>query len=398
MPRIAIVAGEASGDYLAAHLITAVHAVAADVQFEGIAGPRMQAAGCRVLFAQEPLAVRGYVEVLRNLPEILRIKRSLLATLKADPPDLFIGVDAPDFNLGVEAELKRAGIRTAHYISPSIWAWRPERIHQIKTAVDRMLTVFPFEAEIYHRAGIAATYTGHPMADEVPTLSQSDARAQLRLPQAAPIFLLMPGSRQSELAAHAELFIQTAALLHAQLPQAQFLVPLATRETREQFEAARYRCEAMSLPITLLFGHAQLAMAAANVALIASGTATLEAALMRCPMVITYRMPQLSWQLMKRKALIPYVGLPNILASEFLVPELLQEDATPPLLARALLAWVRTPHAVEALQARFATLHRTLRRDSAKLLGEEVLALVGRPPRPIGRPAESGVQLATSRR
>lgn len=376
MARIAIVAGEASGDYLAAHLIRAVKAADPRIEFFGIAGPRMQAAGCQSLYPQEPLAVRGYVEVLKNLSEILSIKRALVQSLKANPPDLFIGVDAPDFNLGVETILRHAGIRTAHYVSPSIWAWRPERMTRIKSACDKMITLFPFEAEIYHRAGVPATYTGHPMADEVPTLTRFDARAQLRVRQSAPIFLLMPGSRQSELAAHAGVFLEAAKRIYAALPESQFLVPLATRETRELFEKAVHVHEAAELPITTLFGHAQLAMAACDVALIASGTATLEAALMRCPMVIAYRMPALSWRIMKKKALIPYVGLPNILAGEFIVPELLQDDATPENLAQALLAWYRTPAARDALSARFATMHASLKRDSAARLAEEVLAML----------------------
>jgi lipid-A-disaccharide synthase len=381
MPRIAIVAGEASGDYLAAHLIRAVTSADPTVRFYGIAGPRMQAAGCESLFPQEPLAVRGYVEVLKNLSEILAIKRGLIRALKADPPDLFIGVDAPDFNLGVETILRHERIRTAHYVSPSIWAWRPERITRIKAACDKMLTIFPFEAEIYHRAGVAVAYTGHPMADEVPTLTQRDARAQLRLRANAPIFLLMPGSRQSELAAHAGVFLAAAKQIRQALPEAEFLVPLATRETRDLFANAIHDHDAADVPITTLFGHAQLAMAACDVALIASGTATLEAALMRCPMVIAYRMPALSWRIMKKKALIPYVGLPNILAGDFIVPELLQDDATADNLAQAVLAWYRTPAARDALKARFETMHTSLKRNSSARLAEEVLGMLGRAPR-----------------
>jgi lipid-A-disaccharide synthase len=396
--RIAIVAGEASGDYLAAHLIRAVQHADPSVHFYGIAGPRMQAAGCEATFAQEPLAVRGYVEVLKNLRAILRIKRQLLAELKRDPPDLFIGVDAPDFNLGVETVLKQAGIPTLHYVSPSIWAWRPERIERIRAAVSKIITIFPFEAEIYHRAGIPAAYTGHPMAEEVSRQTVADARAQLRLRQSIPIFLLMPGSRQSELTAHADLFIATAKEILKTLPDAQFLVPLATRETREQFTIALHRADAVNLPITTLFGHAQMAMAAADVALIASGTATLEAALMRCPMVITYRMPGLSWRIMKKKALIPYVGLPNILAADFIVPELLQDDATPANLAQAMVAWFHSTDAREAVQARFAAMHSSLARDSSTLLAQEVLTMVGRSPRRRAPAALSGVNLATGGR
>jgi len=360
--RVAIVAGEASGDMLGAALVRAVHSRFPGTQFYGIAGPRMIAAGARTLVPMEKLSVRGYVEAMRSLPELLRIRRNLASQLAADRPDLFIGVDAPDFNLGLEAKLKRAGIPTVHYVSPSIWAWRPGRLPSIGRAVDRVLTIFPFESAIYERAGIAATYVGHPLADEIPLApNRVEARAQLRLGAATTAVALLPGSRRGELEAHADLFIDTALRLAGRRPGMRFFVPLATRETRDYFEARLYAREAQELDLTILFGHARLAMQAADCALVASGTATLEGALARCPMVITYRVPALTYRLMMRKPLLPYVGLPNILAGEFIVPELLQDHATPENLEQALVNWLDHKVARERLLARYDAIHAELR-------------------------------------
>ena len=364
--KIGIVAGEASGDLLGSLLIKAVRERHPHAEFVGIAGPRMQAAGAISWFPMEKLAVRGYVEVLRHFREILGIRRALAARLRAEPPAFFIGIDAPDFNLALEARLKAAGIPAIHYVSPSLWAWRGERIHAIKKSVTRMLTLFPFEARIYENAAIPVTYVGHPLADAVPLKPQRDeAREQLKLKPDALYIALLPGSRQTELDYHADLFIDTAVALSAALPDARFLVPLATRETREQFDVARYRRNAQHLPIQILFGHAELALAAADVALVASGTATLEAALLRCPHVITYRMAPLTWRMMQRKSYLPYVGLPNILAGEFVVPEILQDDATPANLAQAVLNLLRHKPMREKMQACFESLHLALRQDNA---------------------------------
>ena len=358
--RVAIVAGEASGDMLGAALIRALKERWPDIDFYGIAGPKMIAEGARTLYPMEKLAVRGYVEVLRHLREIFAIRLGLRKQILADRPDLFIGVDAPDFNLGLEARLKAAGIPTVHYVSPSIWAWRPERIHAIARAVDHMLVMFPFEEEIYRKAGIPVTFVGHPLADTMPLEpDRREARAQLRL-GGSPAVALLPGSRVNELELHADLVIETARELAEHRPELRFFVPLATRETREYFEGRLYALEARELPITILFGHARLALHAADVALVASGTATLEAALARCPMVITYRLNRLTWWLVKRKALLPYAGLPNILAGEFIVPELLQDDATPANLAQALGNWLDNKVAREHLRGRFASLHAAL--------------------------------------
>ena len=364
MKRVAIVAGEASGDMLGAALIRALRKRMPDVDFYGIAGPKMVGEGARALFALEKLAVRGYVEALKHIPEILAIRRKLARLLLDEPPDLFIGVDAPDFNLGLEARLRSAGIRTVHYVSPSLWAWRPERIHAIKRAVDLMLVVFPFEEAIYRKAGVPVSYVGHPLADAMALVpDHEEARAQLRLPSTACAVALLPGSRVSELEWHADLMIETARTLAAARPGMRFFVPLATRETRDFFESRLYALEARGLPITVLFGHAHLALHAADAALVASGTATLEAALARCPMVITYRVPPLTYRLMMRKALLPYVGLPNILSGEFVVPELLQEEATPEHLAQALGNWLEAKSARDRLRERFAHLHAELACD-----------------------------------
>ena len=364
--KIAIVAGEASGDLLGAALIRALRERWPDLEFEGIAGPKMQAEGAVSLHPMETLSVRGYVEVLRNLRELLRIRRGLVRRLLESPPDLFIGIDAPDFNLGVELKLRAAGIRTVHYVSPSIWAWRPERIHAIARAVDHMLVMFPFEEKIYSDAGVRVTYVGHPLADAMPLKpDREEARAQLRLGSTSVPVALLPGSRVSELELHADLLIDTAAQLHRQRPELRFFVPLATRETREHFEARLYAKQARELPIEMLFGHARLALHAAEAAIVASGTATLEAALARCPMVITYRIHPITFRMVKRRWVkrtktLPYVGLPNILSGEFIVPELLQADATPANLSQALLNWLDSKEARERLRERFAALHESL--------------------------------------
>ena len=385
--KIGIVAGETSGDLLGALLIKALKQDYPQLEFVGIAGPKMQSEGAVSWYSMEKLAVRGYVEVLKSYREILSIRNGLKDRFLKDRPALFIGIDAPDFNLGLERALKAAGIPAIHYVSPSIWAWRGERIHKIKGAVDHMLTVFPFEPAIYAKAGIAATFVGHPTADNVPQASQREyARTQLRLKPDEMIVSLLPGSRQTELDYHAELFIETAKELLKKFPQARFLVPLATRETREQFEGMQWKLNAQDLPIQILFGHANFALAAADVALVASGTATLEAALLRCPHVIAYRMSPTTYRLMKKKAYLPYVGLPNILAGEWLVPELLQDDATPANLARALGNWLLHKDAAERLRGRFAEIHASLAVNNADRV-REVL-------RPFLSKAAGGRQIA----
>jgi lipid-A-disaccharide synthase len=376
-----MVAGEASGDLLGSRLIRAIRAERPDARFFGIGGPKMIAEGFDTWFPQEKLAVRGLVEVVRHLRELLAIRRELVRRIHAERPQLFIGVDAPDFNLGVELRLKRAGITTAHFVGPTVWAWRPGRIKKIRRAVSHMLVLFPFEPPIYEQAGIPVTYTGHPLADEIPeAVDRAALREQLRLPGNVPVIALLPGSRQSEIEHMAPLFIAAARLILERLPDARFLVPLVTRESRERFEEAVWKAEARDLPLAMLFGHAQDAIAACDVALAASGTVTLEAALLRRPMVIAYRVSPVTAAIVRRLVRIPYAGLPNILNGDWLVPELLQDEATPENAAQAVVNLVRDPVLRERLDARFAALHDTLRRDAATQAARALLPYLGHAP------------------
>src|SRR5438105_1007245 len=373
-PTIAFVAGEASGDALGAGLIDALRELRPDLSFVGIGGPRMEAAGCEIWWPAEKLAVRGYAEVFKHLPELLAIRRRLGRRLKKLRPAAFVGIDAPDFNFALEARLKRAGIPTVHYVSPSLWAWRENRVEKIRRAVDRMLTLFPFEAGIYESAGVPVTYVGHPSAQEIPLHpDRAGMRKRLKLRPGQPVFALLPGSRQSELSLHAQLFVDTARLLSQRHADAHFLVPLATRETRLQFETALYRLD-QPLPLTILYGHASDALTAADVALVASGTATLEAALHKCPMVITYRLTRFTAALVARKLRLPYVGLPNILFGRFVVPELLQDAATPENLEQALTNLLFDKALRVKLVTAFENLHRALQADTAQRAAQTVLA------------------------
>ncbi len=377
-PRtIAIVAGEASGDLLGSQLILALREHLPALNVVGIGGPRMEAAGMDVWFPLEKLAVRGYFEVLKHYLEIVGIRRKLRRRLFKTRPDVFIGIDAPDFNLELERGLKARGIPTVHYVSPAIWMWRRERLGKIKRAVSRMLTLFPFEEDIYRDAGVDVAFVGHPLADMLDQIPRDDAaRDQLRLPPASPVVALLPGSRQSELKYMADLFIRTAKLIHARLPHAVFLVPLTTRETRVMFETALYHNDAEELPLTIMFGHAQDAMAAADVVLVASGTATLEAALLCKPMVITYKMPPATYWLLQGKGYLPYYGLPNILAREFVVPEFIQDDATPQNLSQALLNLLADVATRDRIAARFAAMSASLHRGAARQAALAVLPML----------------------
>jgi lipid-A-disaccharide synthase len=373
MPTIGIVAGEASGDLLGSHLIVELKKHRPDLDFIGIAGPKMMAEGAKTLYPMERLAVRGYFEVLRHYWGLLRMRRQLVQYFLKNPPDLFIGIDAPDFNLGLEAVLRRRGIRTFHYVSPSIWAWRRGRIKKIRRAAGHVLCLFPFEKPIYDEAGIPSTYVGHPLADMIPLKHDMiAARAEMKITPPGLVIALLPGSRQSELDYMADLFIKAALKIVQEVPDVQFLVPLATRETRAKFEQAIYRNNAHEISFKLLFGHAHMAMAAADGVIVASGTATLEAALLGRPMVIAYRMSAWSWPLMKRMGYLPWVGLPNILAERDVVPELLQDKATPEALADELLRMVFDKERVTAIQSQFAEIHRQLRQNS----GEKAAAVV----------------------
>ncbi|NTV95072.1 MAG: lipid-A-disaccharide synthase [Thiobacillus sp.] len=366
---IGIVAGEASGDLLGSLLIKSLREHRDDLNFQGIAGPKMQAQGARSRFPMETLSVRGYVEALASLRKILAIRRNLAGQMLRQRPRLFIGIDAPDFNLALETRLKRAGVPTVHFISPSIWAWRKERIHKVRKAVSHMLLIFPFEDAIYREAGIPATYVGHPLAYALPAQpNRKGAREKLGLEQGASYLALLPGSRQSEVQQLAELYLETAKRLHAERPDLRFLVPLATQETRRLFEEAIYRLDASELPIRILFGHAHDALQAADAALVASGTATLEAALLDCPHVITYKVPWLTYKLMMSRAYLPWVGLPNILANRDVVPELIQDKARPELLTEALLQLLSDTDQREDMLDAFAGIRASLRRDTPRLI------------------------------
>jgi len=371
---IGVVAGEASGDFLGAHLMAALRRRLPGVRFAGMGGPRMEAEGLDSWYPMERLAVRGYAEVLRHYPGLVAMRRELGSRLIAHKPDLFIGIDAPDFNLGLEARLKRARIPTLHYVSPSIWAWRGGRIKSIARAVNHMLVLFPFEQPLYEKAGIPATFVGHPMADQIPEADQTAAaREQLRLSPGDTVVALLPGSRQSELRYHAEVFVRTARIMSARRRELRFLVPLVSRETRVIFEQALYGQDAADLPLTVLFGHAREALAACDAALVASGTATLETALLRKPMVITYRMAKSSWRIMSRMGYQPWVGLPNIIAGEFVVPELLQDEAVPENLSQAMLNLLADPQVRRRVARRFGELHRVLRQGAADKAAQAVL-------------------------
>lgn len=375
--RIALVAGEASGDVLGASLIDALKARVPEAQFYGIGGPLMISAGLQSEYEQEKLAVRGAAEVVRHLPEILSIRRGLIKKLKAWQPDVMVGIDAPDFNLAIERKLKHAGIPTVHYVSPTVWAWRKGRTKKIVAAVNQLLCLFPFEPACYKGQGLDPVFVGHPLADEIdPLISRSDTRKVLNLPEAAPLITLMPGSRQSELAFHAQLFVETANQVAAELPDALFLVPLTTKVTRQIFEEALHRHGAANLPVRILFGHAREALAASDLGLICSGTATLEAALLKCPMIITYRLSSFSAWVYKKLRYLTWVGLPNILLGRFMVPELLQDDATPQKLSQALISLWRDPHRRAEMERNFADIHHKLRQDSAARAAETVLACI----------------------
>ncbi len=373
--RIAVVAGEASGDLLASHLIGALKKHLPDAVFYGIGGPKMQAQGFDAWWPMDKLSVMGYWDALKHYREIAGIRRQLKKRLLELRPDVFIGVDAPDFNLGLEADLKAAGVRTIHYVSPSIWAWRGGRIKKIARAVNRVLALFPMEPPLYEKERIPVTYVGHPLADIIPLeTSKLAVREKLSLPRDYPVFGMLPGSRRGELEMMADTFVQTARIIRERfLPQAIFVVPLATRETRLQFEAAIYRQQAGDVPFRLLFGHAQDALGAADVSLVASGTATLEAALIKRPMVITYKIAKFSYWLMKRMAYLPYVGLPNVLAGRFVVPEIIQDEATPENLAEALVKLYGDKENAKAVEEAFTDIHLQLRQNTADKAAQAVI-------------------------
>ena len=373
--NVVMVAGETSGDMLAATLMAGIAQRWPQVKLAGIGGPQMVARGFDAWWPSEKLAVRGYVEVLRHYREIVGIRAALKARLLAqDPaqrPDLFIGVDAPDFNLDLERDLKASGVKTIHFICPSIWAWRPERIKKIRQSVSHVLCIFPFEVELLAQHGIEATYVGHPLAGLIPTEpDRAAARAALGLAASDTVVAILPGSRRSEIKYLASRFFEAAGLVKRAQPATKFIVPAIPALRGFITDAAQ---KAGVFPhVKILEGQSHTALAACDVTLIASGTATLEAALFKRPMVIAYNMNWLSWQIMRRKKLQPWVGLPNILCRDFVVPEFLQDTATPLALAEAVLGWLNQPAKVAALQEKFSSLHALLKRDTTQLATDAI--------------------------
>ena len=391
MPKLACVAGEPSGDLLAAPVLSALNQIPDMVGLEvyGIGGPRMQAEGMRSDWPMETLSVRGYVEAIKQLPAILKLRKELIANLLGEGrPDVYLGIDAPDFNLGVELQLRKAGIPTLHLVSPSIWAWRRGRIQKIAKAVDRMLCIFPFETEIYDRAGIASTYVGHPLASDIPLEPNvNQARQKIAQTLSVPsnvldglVIAVLPGSRGSEIELIAPVFFDTMQLLADRLKgqKLNFMIPVATPRLRAPLEQLLLNVKKSNpdIQIHLLDGMADEVLEASDVVLIASGTATLQAALWKKPMVISYKVPWLTAQIMKRQGYLPYVGLPNILCGEFVVPELLQDDASPENLANAVQEWLNHPAKVNDLKTRFAQMHETLRRPTGLLVAQAVVQTI----------------------
>ncbi len=387
MPKLACVAGEPSGDLLAAPVLSALNQIPdmSGLEVYGIGGPRMQAEGMDSVWPMETLSVRGYVEAIKQLPAILKLRKELIAHLLGEGrPDVYLGIDAPDFNLGVELQLRKAGIPTLHFVSPSIWAWRAGRIKKIAQAVERMLCIFPFETEIYDRAGVASTYVGHPLASDIP-LEPNTGAAREKMAKTLNIGIssldgiviaVLPGSRSSEIELIAPVFFETMQLLTEKLKgqKLHFLIPVATPRLHAPLEQLLLKVKNINpdIQIHLLDGMADEVLEASDVVLIASGTATLQAALWKKPMVISYKVPWLTAQIMKRQGYLPYVGLPNILCGEFVVPELLQDEATPEKLAMAILGWLESPVKVAQLKARFTQMHETLRRPTGLLVAQAI--------------------------
>ncbi len=374
-PVMAMVAGETSGDLLASLLLDGFRARWPGLWAGGIGGPQMASWGFEAWWPSEKLAVRGYVEVLRHYREIVGIRRQLKEKLLQQRPDVFIGVDAPDFNLDLEADLKAAGIRTVHFISPSVWAWRADRVEKIRRSVDHVLCIFPFEPALLAQHGIAATYVGHPLAGMIPMRPDPlEARKQLGLQADDLVLAVLPGSRRSEVQYLADRFFQAASLVRRAYPAIKIIVPAVPALRGLIGQAAK--AAGMQDDVQIVTGQSHTVLAACDVTLIASGTATLEAALFKRPMVIAYNMNWLSWQIMRRKKLQPWVGLPNILCRDFVVPELLQDAATPKALADAVLQWIdakiSAPEKIAAVEQRFNQLHHELQRDTAQLATDAI--------------------------
>lgn len=379
-PRIAMVAGETSSDLLAGLLLDGVRSHWPELQSYGIGGPQMEQRGFNAWWPSEKLAVHGYsMEVLRRLRELLGIRKQLRTRLLQDCPDIFIGVDAPDFNLTLEADLRAAGVKTVHFVCPSIWAWRADRVEKIRRSADHVLCIFPFEPALLAEHGIAATYVGHPLAGVIPMVpNRAAARMQLGLADSDEVLAILPGSRSSEIQYIAPPFFQAAALILKARPAIKLIVP-AVPALRIRIEQIADAC-GLTGSVHIVTGQSHAVLAACDTTLIASGTATLEAALFKCPMVIGYHMHPLSWWLMRRKQLQPWVGLPNILCQEFVVPELIQDAASPQALCDATIEWLnaRKDNAPQMvlLEQRFTALHKTLQRDTPRLAADAIQKII----------------------
>jgi lipid-A-disaccharide synthase len=372
-----MVAGEASGDMLAARMLAGLRPQVPEARIHGIGGPLMMEHGFQSDWSMDKLSVRGLFEVLMHYREISGIRKQLKTNLLAERPDVFIGVDAPDFNLDLEIQLKQAGIPTMHYISPSIWAWRAGRIKKIAQAVNHMLVIFPFEEEIYQREGIPVTYVGHPLAQVIPMEPDvAAARDELGIARDARVVTILPGSRMSEIKYNTEAFIGAAKILAARDPQLQILVPMVGAKQREYYSKLVIAAGLDEVPIILMEGKSHTAIAAADTVLVASGTATLEVALFKKPMVIAYKMMAASWHLMKNMGYQPWIGLPNIMERDFVVPEFLQSQATPSALAEALWTQLNDLSLQASLRQRFTDMHHLLLRDTAQISAQAVLDVI----------------------
>jgi lipid-A-disaccharide synthase len=377
MKTIAIVAGESSGDLLGSHLIKSLKSARSDLKFIGIAGPKMMKEDAVSFFSMEELSVRGYFEVFRKLFHLIKLRKKLLNQILKEKPDLFIGVDAPDFNFWIEKQLKKKGVTVIHYVSPSIWAWRGNRLRKIKKSIDHMLTIFPFEKNIYSKANIQATFVGHPLAELIPLYpNKKKAQNKLKIIKATKVIALLPGSRQGEVKWHAQLLIDSATEISKKIRDVKFLVPLPTRETYDIFSKTLFKNTHAELDIQLLIGHASDAINAADLVIVASGTATLETALYKKPMIVIYKMSSISWQILKRMRYLPFVSLPNILLNKFLVPELLQSDATSENISSKAIEILKDASYRKNLLIQFTKIHHQLKQNTSDRLNRVILKLI----------------------
>jgi len=379
--RVGIIVGEASGDILGEGLIKAIRQVHPGASFEGIGGPRMKAQGFVSFYPIDRLSVMGLVDPLKRLPELLHMRANLVRHFKDEPPDLFIGIDSPDFNLGIELTLRKAGLKTAHYVSPSVWAWRQGRVRKIARAIDMMLTLFPFEAAFYREHQVPVCCVGHPLADQIPLHSNTLlAREQLGLCPEGTLIAVLPGSRNGEINMHGPVFIEAMARLLRDVPGCRFVLPAANAERHAQLQAMLQEHpdadDALGARLTLLNGQSREAMAAADLVMMTSGTTALEAMLLKKPMVVGYRVSPMSYRILSRLIKVDYISLPNLLASEALVPELIQDDLSACSLADAMLAWLQDEPRRRHVLERFDQLHRELRCGASERAAQAVLPLM----------------------